>query len=443
MDNNFAVNFAHFFDVFIKAKNKSFYNNAFFLILNSITASIIGFVFWNIMARTYLPTNVGIGSAIVSASTLLGALANLGLGIGLVRYVPEAADKGWGLVNSAFIVTSCASLAASIIYGEGIFIWSPDLRMLTDNYFLYGIFIFFTLAIAMSAIIDQSFIAARNAKYVFYKNFVISIAKVYFSTCIFNYLGGFGIFAGVGTATFLGVLISLVCFLPGVFKGHSPKPAYFSDLYKKIFLFSFGNYLANILNSLPGLIYPLMALKVLGPEKSAFFYIAWMMVMVLAIIPGGLANSLLAEGSYDQNKIGQNVKYALKLSIMLSIPSILLLIILCGWFLSFFGKDYAEHGAGLIRILSLSIIPQCINIFYITINQFKKRIDLILIQTVIISAVSIGVGYILLGYYGLCGVGMAYTLAHFLVAIIVSFPLWRSIREFKVVQEKNFSTGSN
>lgn len=129
------------FSLFRRAKKSSLYNNAFYLMLNTACTSVLGFVFWYIMARYFSSSDVGIGTAIISASGLVASFAGLGLGIGLVRFVPEIKKNVVRLINSAFTLSGVAAIAGSLIYLAGINHWAPALTFLCKNYwsvvFLY------------------------------------------------------------------------------------------------------------------------------------------------------------------------------------------------------------------------------------------------------------------------------------------------------------------
>jgi len=107
-----------------------------------------------------------------------------------------------------------------------------------------------------------------------------------------------------------GMLLGWLLFLTAAYRCYRPLPVLDKDLLGRLLPYSFANYLANLLSGAPGFIYPLMVLNVLGAEKNAYFYITWMMVTVLSVIPGGMAQSLLAEGSRDQGRLAANGRRA-------------------------------------------------------------------------------------------------------------------------------------
>jgi O-antigen/teichoic acid export membrane protein len=52
--------------------------------------AVFGFFFWIINARLYSAEQVGIGTTIISTMTLIPSFSILGLGNGLIRYLPTS-----------------------------------------------------------------------------------------------------------------------------------------------------------------------------------------------------------------------------------------------------------------------------------------------------------------------------------------------------------------
>jgi O-antigen/teichoic acid export membrane protein len=416
------------FNLFYRAKCSSLYNNAFYLMLNTACTSVMGFIFWYIMARCFSSSDVGIGSALFSASGLVASFAGLGLGIGLVRFIPEIKSGAVRLINSSFTIAGVAAIAGSLIYLAGIKHWAPDLIFICKNYWLAVFFILFTVSTVLSGLVNQSFIAARTSNYVFWKNLIASLLKLPLPMLVFASLGGFGMFAGSGTAFIIAIAIALFLFLPKVYNGYFPRPMWDSEMLKQVLPFSFTNYLSGLLNSVPTFIYPLMILNVMGPEQNAYFYMSWMIAMVLGVIPNSLAQSLFAEGSHSPGRMGGGSgRRALLLAVLLTIPAASVIALLGGWILHFFGPAYAQNGTGVLRILVLSIIPLCVNSFFMTVNQVKKRVPLIIGQSAFLAVISIGLGYWLLCKVGIEGIAVAYVIAQLSWAVIVFWPLWREL----------------
>jgi O-antigen/teichoic acid export membrane protein len=407
--------------------------------LNTACTSVLSFVFWFMMARYFSSSDVGIGSALNSAAGLVASFAGLGLGIGLVRFVPDLEEGSVRLINSAFTLAAIAAIVGSLFYLAGVKYWAPALFFLCKNYWSAIFFVLFTVSIALSNLVDQSFVAARKSNYVFYKNLLASLLKIPLPILVFASLRGFGIFAGAGTAFLIAIALSLFLFLPKVYGNFFPRPMWDSWMLKQVLPFSFTNYLSGLINNVPTFIYPLMILNVMSPEQNAYFYMAWMIAMVLGVIPGSLAQSLFAEGSHNPERLIGDGRRALFFAVILTIPALGVIELLGGWILHLFGPAYAQNGTGVLRILVLSIIPRCVNIFFMTINQVKKRTSLIIGQSAFLAIISIGLGYWLLCRVGIEGIGIAYVLAHLSWAVIVFWPLWKELNEKEKKRRNNFS----
>lgn len=407
----------------------SLYNNAFYLMLNSASTAILGFIFWKVMADAFSPSIVGIGSALLSAAGLVSNMASLGLGNGLMRFVPEAGNRASKFVNGVFLVSSIIALLVSLVYIAGTSVWSPSLHFLAQRYLLGFCFMAVTALITVSNLCDYSFIAQRLARYTFLKNLIVSLAKIPLPILVFSALGGYGIFLGCGVAVVMAVIVSFVLFLPRAY----PRSAFDGgvDFYLayRALPFSLGNYLASLFNQAIGSVLPLIVLNIKGAESNAYFYMAWMMASVIAIIPNGVATSLFAECSHYPDKLNHYLKRSLLVSLALLVPAVGVLWVLAPWLLGFFGQAYAANGTETLRWLLLSNFPQAINSFYRDVNRVKKRMSYIVYQAFAMSSLTLGLGYLLLQEKGLAGIGIGYTLANLTVALVVAVPLWRTMRK--------------
>src|SRR4030067_2560894 len=98
--------------------------------------SILGFVFWIIVARFYSPSEVGLATALISAVGLLGIFSQLGFQFGLVRYLPGENDKK-GMINSSLTIVGLFSLLLVMIFVAGLGFWSPALLFIQKDAALF------------------------------------------------------------------------------------------------------------------------------------------------------------------------------------------------------------------------------------------------------------------------------------------------------------------
>ena len=134
-----------------------FYANSVYLMANSAVAAALGFVFWIIVARFYAVEAVGLGSALVSVAALLVFVANLGLGVGLIRFLPGAGAGASALVNSCLTLAGLAALALAALFVVGIPLWSPTLGFVRQDPIFIAAFIAFVVAATIFSLFERSF----------------------------------------------------------------------------------------------------------------------------------------------------------------------------------------------------------------------------------------------------------------------------------------------
>lgn len=406
---------------------KPLYYNAFYLMANSAAASLLGFVFWKVVTRYYTPPQVGIGTALLAASNLVVFIGNLGLETSLVRFIPEARENTVKFINTSLTTAAAFTVLGSFIYLAGIGYWSPALSFITRRLVLAAVFVLTSVSIGLSGLIDQCLVAGRAARLVFYKNLLANLVKIPLPLLMLQW-GGMAVFVASSTAVTSGVILAFMLFLPLIYPHYRPLPTFKPSLLKPLIRYTLGNYVSNFFMYGVNLLFPLIILYCLGPEYSAYFYIAWMLNSVAGVVAGGMVNSLLAEGSNEPAQFKTNLRRSLISTLVLLVPAALGCYIAGPWLLGLFGGDYAANGKALLRWLAVSNFPAAIGYFFITVNQIQKKIRLIILQAVMSFFLVLGLGYGFMKIYGLAGAGMGFLLAQSIVALFVTVPLWRHMR---------------
>lgn len=411
-----------------KVVRSSLYSNAFYLILNNGIGSILGFLFWVLMARRFMPATVGIATALMSVSGLISTLANLSLGTGMVRFVPEVKDRAWELVNSSLLVTAITTMLGALVYLAGVRAWSPALGAMRVSWLLAIGFIVTSVLSTSSGLMDSSFIAQRSCKYIFIKNTLASLIRLPLPLIMFIGLGGYGIFFSFGIATFIAMAIAMIWFMSRAYPGFRLRAHIDMQLIQKIIPFSFSNYVANFFINAIGFIFPIMVLNMLGAANEAYFYMAWLIASVIGTIPNSVSTSLFAEASHNPQNLGRHLKRSFWVTMLLLTVGIGITQLISGWLLGVFHHDYAVYGRVVLFWLMVENIPGTINAFYITVNQVRKKVGLIILQSFVTSALTVIMAYVLLERMGLPGIGVGYALANLVVALVVAVPLWKISR---------------
>jgi len=380
--------------------------------------ALFGLFFWIVVARFYTEAEVGLGSAIISAMSLLSIISLVGLNISLVRFLPHS-DKPQELINSCYTLGGLISLVVAGIFLAGLGFWSPALAFVNQNAIFASAFIVFTILWTLSGLVNYTFVARRRAALALYKGIIFSVLKLALPVLFVLFFRTFGIVASWGVAMAVALGVSIFMFLPRVQHSYKPVPTLKLNLLKDMWRYSGGNYLANLFMSCIPVILPLMVVNLLGAQQNAYFYIAWMMGGLLFAIPFAVSQSLFAEGSHFEDKLRENVTKSLKFTYLLLVPAVIVLILVGKWVLLAFGQSYSANGLHLLWVLNVSSLPLVVTYIYSGILRVTGRIkELVAIWGFIVLAVLL-VSYLIMPVTGIIGIGYAWLGAQAVVAIYV------------------------
>ena len=427
----FLIYFATFWFLFYKwmkdektyfIPKDSLYRNSIYLMIGTFIMSILGFLFWMINARLFTTEQVGLATTIISATTLIVSISALGLGAGLIRFLPTSENKN-KKINTCFTLVILSTIVVSVIFLLVIDFTSPKLHFIKENMLLAFIFILFLAVDSIGSLIDSIFIAYRNAKYTLLKNSIYSILKLVFPFLLVS-LGAYGIFGSYMIAITLGTIVSIFIL---IYKfSYKPKFVFYDSIIKKIGRYSFGNYIAGIIGSLPVLLLPLIITNLLLPETAAYYYMAMMIANFIFVIPNATANSLFAEGSYSEKNLKHQIWKSIKIISLLLIPAIIITIFLGKYVLLLLGESYSSEGYMFLNIMAISGIFVAVNAVIASIIKVRKKIKALITRSILSAILILGLSIWFINQgQGLIGIGYAYLIGQFLTAIMFLWVVWR------------------
>ncbi len=399
------------------------FKNSYFLMVSTIMVSILGFVYWVLVARYYTPHDVGLATALISAVNLLVAFSLLGFNFGILRFLSNEKDKQ-SMINSCFTITILFSILISAIFILGINTLSPTLSFIYESILFLLFFIVLVFTTTLTRLQWSVYVALRSAKYSLIQNVIFSILKLIFIICLVTF-GVLGILSSWAIATCITLILGIFVLTPRMVYSYLPIPTIKKGMIKGMFHISFGNYIAGIFGAIPNSVLPLIVINVLNPEMNAYFFMALAISNTLIAVPVAVSNSLFVEGSYAPEKFRSNVLKSIKFTFLLIIPMILGIFIFGTKLLLLFGKEYAENGFYVLCILVLSVIPFTINKVYTTIKNIQLNVKPIIYLNAFIAILTIGLSYMLMIKIGLIGAAIGYTVGMGIGAAAVLVSVWR------------------
>ena len=392
------------------------YRNAIFIMLSSIIGTGLGFFFWVFVFRVYRPDDAGFAITLVQTLAFLSGIATLGLGVGLIRYLPETDDRP-ALVNSALSIAGLLGIVLPVLFVFGVGLWSPKLSFILDSPVYLVAIVLTGMAYAFAPILDQAAIAMRRADLSTLRVLIFSLVKIplplLFVIWFSGPLGGrFGVYLSIAVAFGISVLLMGFVFLPRVIPGFRPRPRLSRRRLRPMFMFSVGNWVATVIGSGAVLLLPLLIVNTLGSAgaaNAAFFYAAATIAGLLYIIPNATMTSFLAEASQQNAQRRRDERRAILLSLGLLAPGVIGMWYLAGPLLALFADaGYVTSGAQPLRILSLASIPVFLNGIFGTRVRIRKQTWPLIAAATLETAVTLGLGYVLLAQVGLDGLAYAF-----------------------------------
>jgi O-antigen/teichoic acid export membrane protein len=380
------------------------YRNSFFLMLNTVVTSGLGFFFWMVVARFYTEAEVGWGSAIISAISLLAMLSVPGFGAALIRFLPKA-ENPQAMINSCLTLSGLIAVVISVIFIAGLDFWSPALAFIKENPVFAAAFVFFVLAQTLYGAIASVFIARRRADFTLYKSIVFSLLKIPLPILLVLFFHAFGIAASWGIAAAVALVVALFFFVPRVQPHYKPVPSLNLSVIGGMWRYSSGSYIARLFNSAPALILPIMVVNLLGAAQNAYFYVAWMIAGLLFAIPAAVSNSLFAEGAHFEEDLWGNVVKSLKFVFLILVPAVVLLLLVGKWLLLLFGEGYSESGLLLLRILCVASLFAGVSIIYTATLRIEDRMRELGLIFGFVTVVTLVGSYFIMPQVGLVGIG--------------------------------------
>lgn len=388
-------------------RTDSLFRNSVFLTIGTAVTAVLGFVFWWLCARLFSVEEIGLGTALISGTSLVSYFSLLGVNTAFVRFLPRSAERN-ETVNSGLLLVAVAATVMAVAYAWVLPWLSPGLDLVSADVWHAGGFVVFAVAAAVNLLTDSVFIAHRASGYNLIVYSVMSLVKVLLVLLAVG-LGAYGILLASGVSAVLALVLSLALMVRGF--GYGPRLRLSFDVIGHMFGFASSNYVANCLNIAPSLVLPLIVVSRLGAAEAGYFYLAFMIANLLYAIAYAVSQSLFAEGSHSEENLSGLVRRAVVVMGMVLIPASLILAVGHRWLLPLFGKSYGEEAGSTLTVLALSGPGVALYSVAVVLLRVKKQTMGIVVLNGVFAGVIIGLAVAWAGA-GLVWVAWAWLVGH-------------------------------
>jgi O-antigen/teichoic acid export membrane protein len=402
------------------------YSNAAALMASTGLSAATGFLFWMMAARLYPASAIGLATGLISAIRLVTSLADMGLGIGLVRFLSTfGSQKAIRTIQSALVTAGGTSLVSAIIFVLGIPLWSPSLLVLTSQPAVLvgtlGAMVFW----AWSLCLDQVLMAYQRGGLVLVKHGVWNLFRLLFLFG-FAFVGVEGekgiLFAFCGAAT-VSVLVAVCWLMPRAVPGYRLAVAWDWRLLGPLVPYSLANHATTLIWNLPGMMLPLLVLNILGASAQGHYYIAYTVASLLFALPVSTTNSLLAAGSQHMTGLYKTTRRALRLVLFLGLFAAVGMWVMGPYLLGMFGREYRVVALPVLRLVSVSVLPLGITSVFLTLRRIERKMAQALLVSLAVSMLILVLSVVWLRSWGLVGVGWAWLVSHCMVGAVTGLDL--------------------
>lgn len=389
----------------VRARQHTLLRNSLFLMATTVVNSAFGYLFWLAVARLFPPSTVGLASAVISVSTIVSMVAQVGVAASLIQALPQQKNPSdWWL--AVWTVTATAS-SVSVLLSCGVLIVLPiishDFSPLTSPAY-WLLFIGGSALLTVGSVLDSVFVAQRAAGNVLARNTAVSSTKavvviplgLLLTKSIFPVLSAWAI-AALGGLLLGGWLL--------IRKVGAPRPCQLRAVLGRTRQQAsgmLGNQLIGLGGSVPPLLFPILVAVRLSARQTAYFYTTWMMCGVLLVISPSVARSLFAEGANSPTQLRRAARSAGVILGSILLPAMVVFLLAGQLLLSAFGPEYPTHSIDLLQLIVFSAIPDAITNVYVSVLRVENRL-----QTAMVINVGMGVGTLLLSWLLLPSLGIA------------------------------------
>ena len=388
-----------------------------YLVLTQGVVLVLGLAYWTTTTRLVPAHSVGVSAAAVSVAALLSALGVLGIGSLLLvelRTVPKEAHHA--VVSTAILVAAAAALVLALLTWAASPLLGHSLSELGRSPVDASLFVVGTVMTTMAGLLDSVAIGLRKGPAQLVRNGTASALRLVLIVLVVFALGArdtTGLL--IAWAVSLSISLLLCPRLLGLARPETGRTTLAQrwEIIWELKGAALRHHALNLAITSVTFFLPFLAALFLLPRDFAYFSVAQLVASMVLLVPALLAMSLFAEASDDVSSLQYHVRRTLPFGLACCAAALVVIEPAAPLLLGVFGRDYAEHGTDILRILLLAGIPYVIKDHFVAIRRAQRKLTSaakVVSLATCLEAAAAAVGAALFGVLGLCGFWVAATM---------------------------------
>jgi O-antigen/teichoic acid export membrane protein len=407
--------------------------SAYSLLANTAVTSALGMVFWVAAARLYTTVDVGRDTVLISVMIELSTVCQLNMSNGIARFLPDFGRHSKRALSTVYTLTAVVALVVGTIFVLVAPSVSPQLSYLGSETTLALGFVAALMLWGLFTLQDAVLTATRQAPSIPVKNGVFGVLKLLALPLLLAAGAIHGVFlAWVLPMALLLVPVNLLVFkraVPAHLASGIRESAIARIGLRRVARFLVQDYLASIFTQATLTVLPLLVIVILGATQSAYFAMPFTIVLAFDTFAYSACTSLVVEGTLEQESLRVLTRVFARRVLTLLMPGAAVLALAAPLVMLPFGHVYAEHGAGVLRLLLCGSLFRVVVALFSAISRVQGRgLRLGLVELALLVLV-LGSAAPLARSHGIEGVAAAWLGANALICLAVVPLLIRFLRE--------------
>ncbi|GEC19122.1 lipopolysaccharide biosynthesis protein [Pseudonocardia hydrocarbonoxydans] len=399
--------------------------NAIALMGTTVITALFGLVFWAVAAR-YPAAEVGRASAVISTAMMLSILSSMSVGLLFARFLGSTGARSRPMVLLGYALGAAGAAVLSI--GFVLFIPNDDLF---TSWVDRATFPLLAITLALFTLQDWVLVGLRAAKWVPLEQLLFSAGKLGLLMLLSLTLVSSGIVVAWAVPAAVAVLVvSGVLFLK-VLPNRPPPSESATQIpgRKGLSVILLGEYASGVTTVTVPLVLPLIIVAQLGTQANAYYALAWLISDAFNLLLWNIYTSYMAEASNDRRSSYTLTRRTIRMVWLVGGLGTPFLLVAAPFLLSLLGGEYSEEGTTLLRILAIGLPFTITYSTFISMSRVRQLMGRVVFLQVLSAVLTIGSAAVLVGPFGINGVGLAYLGARVVTTLIVLIPLRRMLKE--------------
>ncbi|HET9518226.1 MAG TPA: hypothetical protein VFO77_10905 [Actinoplanes sp.] len=391
------------------------------LLANTAATTGLGVVYWGVAARSLPMALMGAGTALVAAITTLSNFSQLNFYSSVGVLLPRMGDGKARAVARIYGVTSFLTLLAAAIVAVFIprLLQHGDDRSAQSSSWIVAMAVIWTIF----ALQDGVLIAIGAAKIVLLSNTVYGVVKLGLLVWAAAMLPAQAIaLSWYGPLGFIVIAVNIWIWrelrrqraLP------APPPPETPTAVRRLPRFVAIDYLGFVVLQCVTTALPVYVSLLSGPEDAAVFATCWMVASGVDLIAYNLTSSMAVGIAQDPSATGHLVRRLVPRMAALLLPAVVGGVALAPWFLAVFGSQYADDGAGILRLLLIGCIPRAVVTAGSAICRALMHPGRVLAMQLTLALVVVAIGLPLLQHFGLTALATVWIAGQSSAAVVAT-----------------------